>query len=172
MRETLTVDAVAIAAAFVMLALAILFARAVWGTGPSRARRILLPVIFFVLATILVFCVPLLLLRQPIVGPAMFAWVLLWLTVPALLVSVVAEGIVFALNAERTRQWLVAGIVAAVGVLYGALALLSDGAMLRAEPAVIIPALVAAAAAIVWWPYLPWPEGAEVEDLEAAELFD
>jgi len=31
--------------------------------------------------------------------------------------------------------------------------------------------LLAAAAAIGWWPYPPWPEGAEALDEAAAEVF-
>lgn len=172
MNRGSTLDALMIAIALLVLGAAICFARAVRGTGPSRGLRILLPAIYFVLATVLIFCLPLLLLGQPVVGPAQFAWGLLWLALPALLASVFAEGIVFALNAERTRQWLIAGIVAAIAAVYGLLILWRDGVMLRMEPAAIIPAFVAAATAIVWWPYLPRGEGDDVEDLAAAEPFE
>jgi hypothetical protein len=166
------VHAIAIATALFLPGLAILFARTVRGTGPSRARRILLPAIFAVLATFLVCILPLLFLREPIVGPAAMAGSLIWLAFPALLSACVAEGIVFALDAERTRHWLAAGIAAAILAVYGWLAVLIGSAMFRAEPLVIVPALVAVATAIIWWPYLPRPEGAEEDDAESAEVFE
>jgi len=162
------VEAIAIATALFLLALAILFARTVRDTGPSRARRILLPAIYFVLATILVFGLPLLVLGLPFLGPAALAGALLRLALPVLLTAAIAEGIVFALDAERTPQWLAAGIISAILVAYGSLAALTGGSFLRAEPVVIVPALVAASAAIIWWPYLPRPE----DDPEAAEAVD
>ena len=172
MSQTPPVHAIAIATALFLLVLAILFARTVRGTGPSRARRILLPAIFAVLATFLVCSLPLLFLRQPFLGPAALVGALLWLALPALLSSVIAEGIVFALDAERTPHWLTMGIVAAILAVYGWLAVLTGSAMFRAEPLVIVPALVAAAAAIIWWPYLPRPEGQEEDDEEAAVVFE
>jgi len=172
MSQTPPVDAIAIATACFLLVLAILFARAVRGTGPSRARRILLPAFYFVLASLLVFGLPLLFLGLPVIGPAALAGTLVWLALPALLAAAIAEGIVFALNAERTPHWLAAGIAAAILATYGGLAALAGTLFLRAEPVVIVPALVAAASAIIWWPYLPRPEGEEEADEAAAGVFE
>jgi hypothetical protein len=171
MSQTPPVHAIAIATAFFLLVLAILFARAVRGTGPSRARRVLLPAIFFVLATFLVFGLPLVFLGLPLAGPAALAGALLWLALPALLSALIAEGIVFALNVERTPHWLTAGIATAVLANYGWLAALTGDLFFRVELVAIVPAMVAASAAIIWWPYLPVPEGAEEDDEDAAEVF-
>lgn len=172
MSQTPPVEAIAIATACFLLVLAILFARAVRGTGPSRARRILLPVLFFVLGTCLVFGLPRLFLGLPFLGPAGLGQILLWLALSALLASAIAEGIVFALNAERTPHWLAAGIVAAILGAYGSLVALTGTLFLLAEPVAIVPSLVAAAAAIIWWPYLPRPEGEEEADDVAAGVFE
>lgn len=172
MTSATPIDAFAIAAALTWLALSILFARAVRGTGPSRARRIVLPVAWLVLGAALTFALPMFFVIPP-------AWVLQgiirgapWVAVPALLTIVVAEGIVFALDAERTSQWLATGIVAAVIAAYGWLFGFAGESLFRAEPVVIVPGLVAASAALIWWPYLPRPEGAEEDDAESAEVFE
>ena len=166
------VEAFAIATALTLVALSVMFARAVRGTGPSRGRRIVLPATWFVLGAMLTYAVPLFFLIPPAFVLRALIWGAPWVALPALLSAAVAEGIVFALNAERTPHWLWAGIIAAIILSYGWLLGLTGDVMFRAEPAVIVPALVAASAAIVWWPYLPRPEGAEVEDAEAAEVFE
>ncbi len=172
MIQTPPVEAIAITTALALLALAIMFARVVRGTGPSQARRILVPTIWFVLGALLVFGLPMLFLMPASIALRAAALALPWLGGSALLSAGIAEGIVTMLGAERTPQWLSAGIVSAILVTYGWLLALTGDFFFRAEPVVIVPALVAAAAAIAWWPYLPRPEGAEAEDVEAAEVFE
>jgi hypothetical protein len=166
------VEAFAIATGMALVALSVMFSRAVRGTGPSRGRRIVLPVCWFVLAAAMTYAVPLFFLIPPGFVLRAVVWGTPWVALPALLTAAVAEGLVFALNGERSRQWLGAGIVAAVAATYGWLLALAGDVMFVAEPVVIVPALVAASAAIIWWPYLPRPEGAEAEDVEAAEVFE
>jgi hypothetical protein len=171
MSPTPPVEAFAIAAALAWLALSVMFTRAVRGTGPSRGRRIVLPASWFVLGAALTYAVPLFFLIPPAFVLRALVWGAPWVALPAFLSAAIAEGIVFALNAERTRQWLCAGIVSAIVVTYGGLLALIGDLFFRAEPVVIVPALVAASAAIIWWPYLPRPEGTEEDDEDAAEVF-
>ncbi len=166
------VEAIALAAALLLLALSVLFARAVRFTGPSRARRILLPALFFTFDSMLVLLLPQLFLGTPLFPLGGVGIGLLLTLLIALAAALVAEGMVFALDAERTPHWLGAGIVAAILLTYAGLGLMIGGLIFRPEPFALAPALVAAAAAIVWWPYLPRPEGEEEPDDEAAEVFE
>lgn len=165
--------AIPLAGALVLLGLAIAFARAVRGTGPSTLRRVLLPAAFFLVATLLVLGVPMLIdMSLPDVLQAA-AIGLFWLTVPALLSAWILDGIAMVLGAERTAFWQAAGIVAAILATYAWLAAFSGGFIFTLGPLAFVPALVAAGAAITWWPYLPRPEGeADGEDEETAGRFD
>ena len=167
------VEAIAITIAVLLLALSIMFARAVRGTGPSRARRILLPAILFTLGTTLVLALPQLFIGTPIYPLRAVGMGLLWLFLIGLASAAIADSVAAIMGAERTPRWLTAGIVAAILLTYGGLALLTGDLIFRPEPFALVPALVAASAAISWWPYLPRAEGEEdEEDAEAAEVFE
>jgi hypothetical protein len=169
MSRDLPLEAIAAAAAFLLLAVAVTFARSVRGAGESRLRRILVPTGFFVFGTLFAISIPMLFVGGP---GFQLSWQLLAFVAASLVSIGSAEAVAHFLGAERTRPWLAAGIAVAVLLVYGALALLTDGVVLRPTPVVLVPGLVAAAAAISWWPYLPVPEGVEADGREAAALFD
>src|SRR5262245_14498654 len=111
-------NALILVTALTVLVLAILFARAVRGTGPSRARRILIPPLIFVLGTMAVLGLP---SFFPVAGDIPFqalAETFLWLALLGLLAAGIAEGIVAGLNVERTSQALTAGIAISVIAFY------------------------------------------------------
>ena len=166
------VEVIAIAAALFMLALSVMFARAVRGTGPSRARRILLPAATILLGTVLVMGLPSLFFTPALFSPGEFGWGVLIVGACALVSAAAADGIAGVLGAERTPRWLVAGLVAANLLTYAGLTLLSAGFIFALGPLAATPALIVTSGMIVWWPYLPRPEGEAEEDGEAAEVFD
>jgi hypothetical protein len=170
MSSALPLDALMVVAALVVLVLSIMFARAIRNTGPSRARRILVPTGIFVLGIIVLFALPVLFSS----ASAGLLWAaaegFLWLALGALVAAAVAEGIVTTLEVERTPRALAAGIVAAVLLIYAWLVMRSGAVILEAGLLALIPGMIAAAAAIGWWPYLPWPEG-ELDE-SAGEVFE
>jgi hypothetical protein len=170
MHHALPVDAIAVAAGLTLLALAGCFARLVHGTGPSRARRILLPAMFFILGMLLAIGVPMLIVAPGPPSPGVAELLLLWLVVPVFVSVAVVDSVAIVLGAERTRRWLGTGIVGAIIITYGWLALWLGDLFFRLDPVAAVPALVAAATAIIWWPYLPRPEGEP--DEEAGEIFE
>jgi hypothetical protein len=169
MDRDLPLEAIAVTAALVLLAMAALFVRTVRHTGASRLRRILVPTGFFVVGTLFAIAMPMFFADGLVLS---LSWQLLAFILMALVSIGLADAVAGFLGAERSRPWLTAGIAVAVLLAYGALALLTDGVVFRPTPVVLVPGLVAAAAALGWWPYLPVPEGEEADDLEAAEVFE
>lgn len=168
MDQVLPREAIAVAAALLWLAMAVLLARAVRGTGESRLRRILIPAGFFFFGILLAATLPLLTVGLSFSPTLETLWVAL-----AVLAGVgAADSVAVLLGAERTQSSLAGGIVAAVLLVYAAmLAWLGVGAF-QLTPFLAVPGLVAAAAAITWWPYLPAPEGEGPDDEAAAEVFE
>lgn len=162
------VEALGVAAALTLFALALFLARLARGTGPSQVRRVLIPAAFFVLATVIVFGLPLLILAPASIMPLGVAIALAWLVPGALLTVWVLDGVAVTAGAERTPGWRTLGISGAVIANYSWLAALTGDLLLRLEPIAAAPALMAAGAALLWWPYLPRPED-DPEDPEAVD---
>ena len=108
------VEAIAITVALLVLALSVMVARAVRGTGPSRVRRILLPAILFTVDTTLVLSLPQLFIGTRLYPLPSIGMGVLRLSLIALAASAIADSIAAVLGAERTVRWLWAGIVAAI----------------------------------------------------------
>lgn len=169
MGPDLPLEAIAVAAALLWLAIAVLFARAVRGTGASRLRRILVPSAFFFFGMALVILGPLLLSSDLTFSPNMKT---LWFALILLAVIGIGDAVAVELGAERTPPWLTGGIVGAALLSYGGLLAALGARAFQVSPFLAVPGLVAAAAAITWWPYLPMPEGVGPDDEEAAEVFE
>ena len=149
-----------------LLALAILRARqrCLKGEAGDQGRRIL----FAWLNVILGFAIYLGLFSFLFAPLAIFyvvAIVLLWVAAPAIASIVVVDVGAKLMQAERTGFWLGAGIIAFVAITFLWLGLLGLG------PLLLVPGLwleflalasIPAAAAIIWWSWLPEAAGEHI----------
>jgi hypothetical protein len=146
-----------------LLAFAILRARRRWlnGSPEATAKRIIFPG----LALILGFAIYLGLFTiviAPILVLYVAAVVSFWVAVPAIASIAVVDLGAKLMQAERTGFWLAAGIIAYIAITFLWLSLIGIG------PLLFLPALsleflalasVPAAAALIWWSYLPGAGG-------------
>jgi hypothetical protein len=173
MSQAPPVEAIAIAAALLLLALSVLFARAVRGTGPSRARRILVSPLIFVFGTLFVFGTPWLFdgsasISLPGVGRGLF-----WLFLIGLAGVLLLEGTTTLFAPERTAGWLGGGIFIALFLTMCGVAMVTGPLFFAFDPlSLLLPAPIAIATVIGWWSYLPRPEGMEEADGELTEVFE
>ncbi len=130
-----------------------------WATAAEERR--LRGIIFSAVVTIIGF---LLLFGGPlaIFVPFLFFWafpvILLFLVIPAFVAAALADLVLRALGATRTRAWLLAGIIAAVAITISWMAMVFRGALLFDAGLTfdhVVLALIPVSTALIWWAYLP-----------------
>lgn len=155
-----------------LLGLAIGLARRRWlrGGPDDMARRILLPWLV-ILVGFSIYLGMLSILPNPFWLLWVVAIVALWVAVPAVASILAVDFGARLLQADRTGFWLGAGIVAYVAVTFVWFGLLGVGPLLLLTGLwleVLALATIPAAAALVWWSYLPGGGGGN----EIAETFE